>query len=144
MLCERLAVLCKLRGRLAMMTTIVALQGFSEHTAINAYLQQIIGDGGGLTTGAVGPFTVGIDGLRVAATVITGLTVERFGCKKLFVSSGLMQVSYFTPSVLVTEEGGGARSIDVSLNILMYWHGHLYSKLQIQSLPQLKVYSLYE
>jgi len=107
MLLERLAVLCKLCGRLAMMTTIIALQGFSGHTAINAYLQQIIGDGGGLTTDTIGPFTVGIDGLRVAATVVTGLTVERFGRKKLFVSSRLMQVSYFTPSLLVTEEGGG-------------------------------------
>jgi len=104
MLRERLAVLCKLRGRLAMMTTIIALQGFSGHTAINAYLQQIIGDGGGLTTGTVGPFTIGVDGLHVAATVVTGLTVERFGRKKLFVGGGLIQVSYFIPRVLVVEE----------------------------------------
>jgi len=36
----------QVRVWLAMMTTIIALQGPSGHTAINAYLQQIIGDGG--------------------------------------------------------------------------------------------------
>jgi len=95
---ERVAVLGKVRGRLAMMTTIMALQGFSGHTAVNAYLQQIIGDGGRLTAGAAGPFAVGVDGLRVAATVVAGLTVERFGRKKLFVGGGLVQVSYFSPA----------------------------------------------
>jgi len=96
-LCERLAVLCKVCGQFAMMTTIIALQGFSGHTTVNAYLQQIIRDSGGLTTGANGPITVGIDGLRVAATQEAGFTVERFGRKKLFVSHRLIQVFYFTP-----------------------------------------------
>jgi len=87
---ERLTVLWTVRGRLAMMTTIMAMQGFSGHVAVNAYLQQIIGDGG-LSTG-VGSFAIGVDGLRVAATIVAGLTVERFGRKKLFVGGGLVQV----------------------------------------------------
>jgi len=51
----------------------------------------------------------GTDGLCVVAMVVAGLSVERFGHKKLFVGSGLIQVSYFTPPVLVVEEGGRVR-----------------------------------
>jgi len=83
-------VLGKVRGRLAMMMTIMALQGMSGHVAMNAYLQQILGDGG-LTS--AGPFAIGVDVLRVAATVVAGLTVERFGRRKLFIGGGLVQVS---------------------------------------------------
>ena len=73
-----------------MMMTIMVLQGMSGHVAVNAYLQQILSDGG-LTTSA-GPFAVAVDGLRVIATVVAGLTVERFGRKILFVGGGLVQV----------------------------------------------------
>jgi len=73
-----------------MMVTIMALQGMSGHVAVNAYLQQIIGDGG--LAAAAGPFAVAVDGLRVAATIVASLTVERFGRKMLFVGGGLVQV----------------------------------------------------
>jgi len=83
-------VLGKIRGRLTMMMTIMVVQGMSGHVAVNAYLQQILSDGG-LATSA-GPLAVGVDGLRVVATVAAGLTVERFGRKILFVAGGLVQV----------------------------------------------------
>jgi len=85
-----MAVLGKIRGRLAMMMVIMTMQGLSGHVAVNAYLQQILGDGG--LAGSAGPFAIGIDGLRVAATVVAGLTVEKVGRKKLFVVGGLVQV----------------------------------------------------
>lgn len=87
---ERLTVLGKVRGRLLMMTVIMMAQGMSGHVAVNAYLQQILTDGGLART--AGPFAIGVDGLRVVATVVAGLTVERFGRKKLFVGGGLVQV----------------------------------------------------
>jgi len=69
--------------------------------------------------------------------VVAGLTVEKFGCKKLFVVGGLVQVSYFTPQCSWLKRG--ARSIDV----LMYWHGHLHNKTANSvTLAKLKVYTL--
>ena len=100
---ERLAVLWKVRGRLAMMTTVMALQGFSGHVAVNAYLQQIVG---GRRRADAGPYAIGVDGLRVAATVVAGLTVERFGRKKLFVGGGLVQVqAVLIPGIFFWEGG---------------------------------------
>jgi len=84
---ERLAVLCKVCSRLAMMTTIMALQEFSGHTAVNTYLQQIIGNGGKLTTGANGPITVGVDGLHVAATVVLSRDSDARNCSSAADSS---------------------------------------------------------
>jgi len=83
-------VLGKIRGRLAMMVMIMAVQGMSGHVAVNAYLQQILADSG--LANSAGPFAIGIDGLRVVATIVAGLMVERFGRKKLFVGGGLVQV----------------------------------------------------
>jgi len=65
-------------------------QGMSGHVAVNAYLQQILGDGG--LAQSAGSFAIGIDALRVVATVVAGFTVEKFGRKKLFVGGGLVQV----------------------------------------------------
>jgi len=73
-----------------MMMTIMLMQGMSGHVAVNAYLQQILADGG--LAHSAGTFAIGIDGLRVVATVVAGLTVERFGRKILFVGGGLVQV----------------------------------------------------
>jgi len=87
---ERLIVLAKVRGRLAMMMSIMLTQGMSGHVAVNAYLQQILGDGG--LAQSAGSFAIGIDALRVVATVVAGFTVEKFGRKKLFVGGGLVQV----------------------------------------------------
>ena len=74
----------------------MALQGMSGHVAVNAYLQQIISDGG--LAASAGPFAIGVDALRVVATVVAGLTVERFGRKKLFVGGGLVQVCWRIPA----------------------------------------------
>jgi len=87
---ERLSVLAEVRGRLVMMMTIMVLQGLSGHVAVNAYLQQILGDGG--LAHSAGLFAVGIDAVGVVATVAAGFTVDRFGRKKLFVGGGLVQV----------------------------------------------------
>jgi len=84
---QRLAVLCKVCSRLAMMTTIMALQGFSGHTAVNTYLQQMIDDGGRLTTGANGPITVGVDVLRVAAMVLLSRDSDARNCSSAADSS---------------------------------------------------------
>ena len=83
-------VLGKVRGRLAMMVSIMTMQGMSGHVAVNAYLQQVISDAG--LAASAGPFAIGVDSLRVVATLIAGLTVDRFGRKKLFVGGGLLQV----------------------------------------------------
>jgi len=87
---ERLTVLGKVRGRLAVMMLIMMMQGMSGHVAVNAYLQQILSDGG--LSHSAGPFAIGVDALRVVATIVAGLTVERFGRKKLFVGGGFVQV----------------------------------------------------
>jgi len=93
-----MAVLGKIRGRLAMMMIIMALQGMSGHVAVNAYLQQILSDSG--LANSAGLFAIGVDGLRVVAAVVAGLTVERFGRKKLFVGGGLVQVCCTALAVL--------------------------------------------
>jgi len=140
-------MLWKIRGRLWMMTTIMAMQGFSGHVAVNAYLKQIISDGG-LSTGA-GPFAIGVDSLRVVATVIAGLTVERFGRKKLFVGGGLVQVCQFELSVTrrytataLCSPGNSVATLCVFLSVcpitfqrndLDIWHGGSSSSYLDQS-----------
>lgn len=87
------------RSRLVTMLLIMAFQGLCGHIAINIYTQQIMQSSVFLQ----GPGFYGmiVDGVGIVATVLAGLSVERFGRILLCVTGGCVQVRFalITPNL---------------------------------------------